>query len=195
MKEKVRKLFTNFESYISSHCAQFNLSVGRRVFFNPYHHPLGAWLGDWDVAVVLKALEMKGLVIQRHIIYIPTSPQLLEESLSAFRNDIESGQMRTIGLLFNEVRRNFLISSGRHWFAVAQAYIDDSAPSLWFNRDSSLHMPELVFETQSGTPGSLDALVSLMRNRVIQQEAHIFHVIKSSGQVSVNQRNAEEKIP
>jgi len=126
---------------------------------------------------------MKGLVIERHIIYSPSLPQVLEDSLSAFRYDIESGEMGTVGLLFNEVKRNYLISSGRHWFAVAQSHSDDPSPtSLWFNRDSSKQVPELISEAHSGTPGSLDTMISFMRNRAIQQEAHIFHVVKTRGQ-------------
>mmetsp|Transcript_39330 Transcript_39330/g.79433 ORF Transcript_39330/g.79433 Transcript_39330/m.79433 type:complete len:204 (+) Transcript_39330:2-613(+) len=151
--------------------------AGLRLYINPYRHWAGAWVGMWDINVMIEALKQRGLRVTHHIIYNPNLPNKINEDLFDLRADIISLGSR--GFILNETPGSWLLEllSGNHWYALRF-----NTDGLWINCDSRLQHPELIpgSPQSSGisapdTPGTLDALMRFLRGRAVESGAQLFH--------------------
>ena len=158
---------------------------GRRSLFNPYHHVLGAWIGDWDVSVIIDCLRQQDMHVKHHLMLNPARPDSLPKDLALVRTEIECGQ-GVVGVIVNEVSRGLLFKF-RHWLSIVPVCrdVDGTAisGSLWQNCDSKLSFPRLV-ETEpcdrGEEPGSLGSLVGYLEHRARTSEAQIFVVVRET---------------
>lgn len=150
-------------------------SVGRSSLLNPYHHWAGAWVGDWDISVLVEALKRRGMFVQQHIIYDSRNPHRLDEDLVALRDRVETITSRTVGLIVNETSRNRWIPflQSKHWYSLTPVSRGISGrDSVWCVRDSLLSAPVTLRDGDCGAA----ALVSFLRGRATSASAQLFLV-------------------
>mmetsp|Transcript_21850 Transcript_21850/g.61044 ORF Transcript_21850/g.61044 Transcript_21850/m.61044 type:complete len:232 (-) Transcript_21850:105-800(-) len=123
---------------------------------------LGAWLGDWDLQVILAALDLRGAQVLSHI---APSMKLLhgtceevvreDERLEAALTDAmdASRERPLLGVIVNRPSRNRLRSAvgGRHWYPIVPRQCPDSGDTAWFNMDSKLSAPQRISRTDDAS--------------------------------------------
>ena len=57
-------------------------AAGRDTLLNPYHHWAGAWVGNWDIMVLIEALKQRQMAPTQHVVFNHASPARLEEALA-----------------------------------------------------------------------------------------------------------------
>ena len=155
--------------------------AGQDTLMNPYRHWAGAWVGNWDLMVMVEALRTRRLGVTQHVIYNERAPDRLETDLAEFRSAL--AHPTTVGVIVNRESTSWWLKmvSGHHWFSLrrvvegrqrrsecesgdaATAECDSAAVEKettthrWYNVDSHLRTPELV-----GTSGSADAVVAFV---------------------------------
>ncbi|CAL1402262.1 unnamed protein product [Linum trigynum] len=110
------------------------------VVFKPHHN---AFTGNYDINVLISALEEKGKTVVWH-----------DRRNGASTIDLEDPQGSLYGIVLNvPVRRYVGLWKGRHW--VAMRKID----GVWYNLDSDLRHP-VAFEDSEEVRGFLDYVIS-----------------------------------
>ncbi|CAI0475578.1 unnamed protein product [Linum tenue] len=109
------------------------------VVFKPHHN---AFTGNYDINVLISALEEKGKTVVWH-----------DRRNGASTIDLENPQGSLYGIVLNvPVRRYVGLWKGRHW--VAMRKID----GVWYNLDSDLRHP-VAFEDSEEVRGFLDYVI------------------------------------
>lgn len=99
---------------------------------NPYKS-LFPYLGFFDIACIIKALDRKDCRISQHIATI--------SALSTF----EYNNSDVVGIMINRESACFGLLQTRHWFAV----LHDKASGIYVNLDSKLDTPEQFLNSEA----------------------------------------------
>lgn len=157
---------------------------------NPYISSL-PYVGYFDIACIIKALEDKNCEITQHVINIndlktlnlPTlndsslssSQSFPSSSLSPSSNNLgndskeNSISINFIGLIVNEINSSFFgLWNSRHWFSI----IYDHSKNLFVNLDSMLDAPDVI--------GNEIELKHFLQTIMQNHQAQIFVVSKKS---------------
>ena len=150
--------------------------MGTRLFTNPYRHWAGAWLGMWDVGVLIEALRLRNMRVSHHIVFNRQIPGKFDEDLALLRDDLTLPG--SCGFILNEMPLNWLakVVSGNHWYALRP-----TAEGKWLNCNSRLRNPEFLSSVQDdrssgGETSDISTLLSFLRDRAVGAGAQIFHV-------------------
>lgn len=132
-----------------------NQSIGGKL-----SRALGSFVGDWDVSVLIRALEQRGLKADWF-----DSRGTRDDLVALFESE------NLVGFLINSKSNSIwapvlsLFQSGRHWFALR------AIRGVWYNLDSNLPSP-VPFESFSDLLDFLD--------KQLHDESTLLHIAVSA---------------
>ena len=144
-----------------------------------FRHWAGAWVGNWDIMVIIEALKQKGLGVAQHIVFNRASGQAAENKFDAdlqqLRERVKEG--KTIGIIVNVRSPTFILKifSGHHWYSLRPSTPTSPEEPRWYNTDSKLRTPQLV-----GGDGTVEGLAAFLRQQGYDREAQIFVVVEAN---------------
>ncbi|CAE8604216.1 unnamed protein product [Polarella glacialis] len=144
----------------------------------------GAWLGDWDLQVIVAALESRGASIVHHVMassgekgYNRMEDRGCLLALKEVEREVrlKSSRQTLLGVIVNSPSQSFWgrAVGGRHWYTVAPRWSSEEAAggeSRWWNLDSKLEEPKSI------EAPSADSLPLPFFGQLLDTGCHLFFV-------------------